>query len=262
MSNAKSVRAFDAVEQDGKVLTREQVQSFNRDGYLVLPGLVDADGLAKIKRVRDRAEKAAETRGQSFTEGPAMFELESMPEGSPRPFGLRKVQEAFLVDEEFKEVASSDRILDVVEDLIGPEVYYHSSKLMCKPADGGRRKAWHQDFAYWADMDPRQVTVWIAVDPATRENGCIQVINGSHKKGLVEHYQDVDYQIDESRIADEDITYAVMEPGDVLVFNVMILHASDPNLSPHPRLAAIVDYDANPKPAGHVLGSEAPLRTA
>lgn len=256
----QSIIAFDAVEKDGTFLRKEQVQTFNRDGYLVLPGLVDAEGIARIKRARDRAEKTAETRGKSFTEGPATFELEPMPEGAPTPFSLRKVQEAFLVDEEFREAVSTDAILDVVEDLIGPEIYYHSSKLMCKPASGGRRKAWHQDFAYWADMDPRQVTVWIAVDPATRENGCIQVINGSHKGGLVEHYQDTDYQVDESQIADEDITYAVMEPGDVLVFNVMILHASDPNLSPHPRLAAIVDYDANPKPDGHLLGSNILLR--
>ena len=165
--------------------------------------------------------------------------------------------------EAFQAVEKGGKVLDVVEDLIGSEIYYHSSKLMCKPARGGRRKPWHQDFAYWADMNAKQVTVWMAVDAATRENGCMQVIPGSHRRGLIPHHQLEDYMIDETGIEDENIVVAEMDPGDVLVFNVLTLHASDPNHSEAPRLSAIIDFDSQPKPKrGLPYGSETPIRSA
>ena len=254
--------AFEEVTRKGKTLSQNQIDHFNEHGYIILPGFLNQDEIDKIQGIKSRSEARAVEKGGSFLEGKAHYELESVanPDGV-QTMVLRKVQEVFLAEEKFKSVMASDKILDVVEDLIGSNIYYHSSKLMCKPANGGRRKPWHQDFAYWADMNTKQVTVWTAIDAATLENGCMQVMPGSHKRGLVGHHQGEDWMIDESNIPNENVVYAEMKPGDTLIFNVLTLHASDPNHSPEPRLSAIIDFDSQPKPAEHSdYGSSEPLR--
>jgi ectoine hydroxylase-related dioxygenase (phytanoyl-CoA dioxygenase family) len=249
--------------RDGKVLTLDQLRLYHDQGYLIVEGLFDANQIERIKALRFRAEKKAMAQGGSFRDGKVEYQAEpvqSDPTG--KVFALRKVQEAFLGEPDFAEVTASERVLDIVEDLIGPEIYYFSSKLMFKPAHGGSRKPWHQDFAYWAETGTRQVTVWGAIDPATQKNGCIQVIPESHKKGLLKHHQWEDYMIDEDTVKDDKVVYAEMNSGDVLFFNVLTLHASDPNRSDQPRLSTIVDFDSEPGPPDKPFGSQVPLRTA
>ena len=259
----KMVKAFQAIVRDGKALSETHLEAFNRDGYIILKGLLCPKEIERIKSCRDRAEARAGEEGGSFMEGVAHFDLEPLGgDESSGEFALRKVQEAYQVDEDFRHVTASDKILDVVEDLIGPDIYYFSSKLMCKPAQGGRRKPWHQDYAYWEGMNTKQVTVWSAIDHATTENGCMQLIPGSHRRGLIPHHQLEDYMIDEAGIENENILTAEMDAGDVLFFNVLTLHASGPNHSHAPRLSAIIDFDSKPKPRKELpFGSETPLRS-
>ncbi|MCC6581212.1 MAG: phytanoyl-CoA dioxygenase family protein [Phycisphaeraceae bacterium] len=254
--------AFTDVSLEGKTLTADQLWFFNENGYIVLKGLLTPREVDALKQLRDRASKRAEEVGGSFRDGPAHYDVEKLA-GDPtgKTLRLRKIQEVFKSEPVFRDMLSQDKLLDAVEDLIGPNIYYHSSKLMCKPARGGRRKPWHQDYAYWATMNTRQVTVWIAIDQATKENGCMQVIPGSHRRGLIEHHQLEDFQIDEAGIEKENIVFAEMEPGDVLIFSVLTLHASDTNHSPNPRLSAIIDFDSEPAPTGSALGSNTPLRS-
>lgn len=244
-----------------RTLSDEQIEGFCTDGYLLCRGLLTPAHLDRIHGVYRRAHERALATGATFRDGPAQYDLEQIGEadGDRRP-DLRKVQEIFRVDPDFRAVFSSDRILDIVADLIGDSIYYHSSKLMCKPGHGGRRKPWHQDWAYWPDMDPKQVTVWAAIDPATRANGCMQVLPGSHQAGALPHHRGEDFMIDESGIDRARVRHVEMDPGDVLFFNVLLLHASDPNHSPAARLASIVDYEARPRPDGHQYGSDEPLR--
>ncbi len=247
-----------------KTITPEQLNQYQEDGYLILPGLLDADEIGRIQGVRARAEEEARQHGPKFRKGRASYDLEPLAsDPTGRSLALRKIQEVYYSEPDFAAVAASGKILDVVEDLIGPEIYYHSSKLMFKPARGGRRKPWHQDFAYWADMNTQQVTVWGAIDAATKENGCIQVIPGSQKEGLIPHHHWEDYMIDETGIEKRHIVYAEMAPGDVLFFNVLTLHASAPNNSDQPRLSIIIDFDSQPKPREDLpYGSTTPLRSA
>ncbi len=242
-------------------LTSEQLEQYENDGYLIIRKLLNKDELTKIQAIRQRVEAEAHEHGSTYQHGAALYDLEpvsSDPTG--KKMALRKIQEVYHVEPDFKAVAASDKILDIVAELIGPDIYYHSSKLMFKPAHGGRRKPWHQDFAYWQEMNTRQVTVWSAIDGATRENGCIQVIPGSHKQGLIPHHHLEDYMVDESDIDSTQVVYAEMEPGDVLFFNVLTLHASAPNNSDKPRLSTIIDFDSQPKPRRSRLGSDIPLR--
>ena len=254
---------FKEVSGKGKILTQSQIDRFNEDGFIILPAFLDANEVKIMQGIKVQAERVATENGGSFTDGKASYDVETLEKpGGMAEMALRKVQEIFPENQDFRDVMGSDKILDVVSDLIGPEVYYHSSKLMCKPAKGGRRKPWHQDYAYWSDMNTNQVTVWTAIDAATRENGCMQIIPGSHKRGLIEHHHGEDWMIDEVNISDENIEFAEMNPGDTLIFNVLALHASDPNHSSKPRLSAIIDFDSQQKPEGHKeFGSLKPLRS-
>lgn len=246
-------------------LTDDQLNQYQEDGYLVIRGLMNEAELEKIQAIRARAEAEAVRRGGSYHDGAAHYDLEPLAsDPTGQTMALRKIQGVYGSEPDFRAVAASDKVLDIVQQLIGPDVYFHSSKLMFKPARGGRRKPWHQDYAYWTQMkQARQVTVWGAVDPATRANGCIQVIPGSHKEGLIPHHQWEDYMIDESGIEQREIVYAEMAPGDVLFFDVLTLHASDPNESDQPRLSFIIDFDSKPKPKEDLpFGSTTPLRTA
>ncbi|NQU38613.1 MAG: phytanoyl-CoA dioxygenase family protein [Lentisphaerae bacterium] len=254
--------AFTEVPLTGKTLTPEQLAFFNDNGYVLLRGFFSEQEMQAMKELRDRATARAGEAGGSFHDGPAHYDVEPLAsDPTGKTMGLRKIQEAYQVEPAFREVMAQDKLLDIVEDLIGPNIYYHSSKLMCKPGNGGRRKPWHQDFAYWSGMQPNQVTVWTAVDKATTENGCMQLIPGSHKRGLIEHHQIEDLQIQEDSLADEDILVAEMDPGDTLIFSVLTLHASDPNLSPHSRLSCIIDFDSAPAPEGSQMGSSVPIRS-
>ncbi len=262
MSKPTSHVSFTEVSLQGKTLTPEQLAFFNDNGYLILPGFLNEQEVEAIASLRDSAVARATEKGGSFFDGTTHYDMEKLKsDPTGKTLGLRKIQGVFQAESTYRDIFSQARVLDVIEDLIGPNIYYHSSKLMCKPGDGGRRKPWHQDFAYWSTMNPKQVTMWVAIDAATLENGCIQVIPGSHKRGLIEHSHLEDFQIDEGGIGQEKIVYAEMKPGDALIFSVLTLHASDPNLSPNSRLGAIIDYDCEPVSAeNNQYGSTTPLR--
>lgn len=234
-----------AIQTRPTTLDRAQQASYHEQGYLIVRGLLDAEDLAACTAIHHQATiqgRAGLAAGGA--KGGLDWEHETDVDGLPV---LRKVDQPFIHFESFRRIFTSRKVLGVVHDLLdSPELYYHSSKMMCKPPRVGRRKPWHQDYAYWSDMQPRQLTLWVAIDAATRENGCIQVIPGSHKRGLLKHEQIEDWQIREDGIEQETIVHAEMAPGDALFFDVLTLHASDPNRSDASRLSAIIDYDANP----------------
>ncbi len=261
MCSPAQAGSFQPISLEGRTLSPQLLQQFNRDGYLIVPGLLNAEEIARMKDLHARAEALAQEHGESFHKDGAHYDVEQLAAGHPegKTVGLRKIQEVFKSEAAFAAVMANPRILAVVEDLIGEQIYYHSSKLMCKPAYGGRRKPWHQDWAYWQEMNTKQVTVWIAIDPSTRENGCMQIIPGSHLRGYIEHSHQEDYMIEECGIEQEQIVFAEMNPGDALIFNVLALHASDPNNSARNRLSGIIDFDSQPPPEGHYYGSATPL---
>ena len=86
-----------------------------------------------------------------------------------------------------------DRVLDLVEPIIGPDIALFSSHFICKPAGTGKRVPWHEDSAYWGNaLEPMKVvTVWLAIDPSTTANGCMYVVPRSHDDGYSE-YEPVD----------------------------------------------------------------------
>ena len=148
-------------------------------------------------------------------------------------------------------VARSERIVDTMEQLLGDEVYHYHSKMSIKQPRTGGAWAWHQDYGYWYQnscLFPDMASAFIAVDPNTRENGCLQVLKASHKMGRIEHGRfgdqtGADPERVEAASALMDLVYVELNPGDTLFFHSNLLHRSDQNTSEHPRWSLICCYN-------------------
>ena len=148
--------------------------------------------------------------------------------------------------------ARCDSVVRTAEKILEGEVYHYHSKMIMKDAKIGGAWAWHQDYGYWYQngvLAPLLCSASIAVDRATRENGCLQVIDGSHLLGRIDHILSGDQAgADPERVQEIlkrlPLTYVEMEPGDVLFFHANLLHRSDDNRSDHPRWSMICCYNA------------------
>jgi ectoine hydroxylase-related dioxygenase (phytanoyl-CoA dioxygenase family) len=149
-----------------------------------------------------------------------------------------------------------------MEVLLDGEVYHYHSKMILKDPKIGGAWEWHQDYGYWYQngcLQPLLSSVMIAVDPAKRRNGCLQVLRQSHHLGRIDHKQTGDQAGAEMERVKEalkifDLVYVEMEPGDALFFHCNLLHRSDQNRSPNPRWSLICCYNAarnNPYKESH-----------
>lgn len=147
--------------------------------------------------------------------------------------------------------ARCKKLVNRVEELLGGEVYHYHSKMVLKDAKVGGAWAWHQDYGYWYQNGlffPDLCSVMIAVDKATKANGCLQVIRGSHKMGRVNHILSGDQAgADMERVNEvlkvREKIYCEMEPGDALFFHSNLLHASAQNNSDDSRWSMICCYN-------------------
>lgn len=149
-------------------------------------------------------------------------------------------------------IARCERIVNRVEQLLDDEVYHYHSKMILKDAKVGGAWAWHQDYGYWYQnglLFPNLCSVMIAVDKATEENGCLQVLKGSHKMGRINHILSGDQagadleHVEEAKKQLETIQ-CEMNPGDALFFHPNTLHCSASNLSDKARWALICCYNS------------------
>jgi ectoine hydroxylase-related dioxygenase (phytanoyl-CoA dioxygenase family) len=138
-----------------------------------------------------------------------------------------------------------------MEQLFDDEVYHYHSKMSIKQPRTGGAWSWHQDYGYWYQngcLYPDMGSAFIAVDPNTKENGCLQVLKGSHKLGRVEHGRFGDQTgADPERVKEAakvmELVYVELDPGDTLFFHSNLLHRSDQNTSEHPRWSLICCYN-------------------
>jgi len=145
-------------------------------------------------------------------------------------------------DTGFLNYARHPAILDMVEQVLGPDFALWNSSFFAKPAGNGKRTPWHQDGEYWPIRPLATCTVWIAVDAATPENGCLRVISGSHQERRLRRHRTVaagDVTLTQELQPEEyDERLAVdleLAPGQVSLHDVFLLHGSEANTSDRPR---------------------------
>ena len=154
-------------------------------------------------------------------------------------------------DDIYGMISRGRRMVDAMEQLLRDEVYHYHSKMMLKEPKVGGAWEWHQDYGYWYQngcLFPDMISGLIAVDRATKENGCLQFLKGSHKMGRIEHGRfgeqtGADPERVKEAINRMEMVYFEAEPGDVLFLHGNSLHASAANTSPNPRWSLICCYN-------------------
>lgn len=149
-------------------------------------------------------------------------------------------------------VARSEKIVNICEHLLGGELFhFHAKAILKKPSIGGQF-VWHQDYGYWYKQGfpfPDMMTVSIAVDENTKENGCLQVLRSSHKCGRLDHgFYEGEQMAEPERVSKLKeklkLEYVELNQGDAIFFHANLLHSSGNNTSSKQRLAYAIAYSA------------------
>jgi ectoine hydroxylase len=219
------------------VIADDLVASYHEDGYVLIKNMLDAEETGLLSRA------AREDR---------ILDQHSFGKGDGEGGTVRLSLWNHPTDTIYGMITRSESVVGTAEKLLGDEAYHYHSKMIMKDAKVGGAWAWHQDYGYWYQngvLFPHITSAYIAVDRATKENGCLQVIRGSHKLGRIEHGLTGDQAgADQERVNEIlkrlDLVYVEMEPGDTLFFHANLLHRSDQNHSDNPRWSMICCYNA------------------
>jgi ectoine hydroxylase-related dioxygenase (phytanoyl-CoA dioxygenase family) len=218
-------------------LSAADIDGWERDGYLLVRGLFDSQEMQSLLEYakNDQSLLAAAYARKDSTGQETKLALWNHP--TEDLYGL---------------FSRSPRIVDRMEQLLGGEVYHYHTKMMLKEPLVGGAWEWHQDYGYWYHngcLFPLLASCLIAVDRATKDNGCLQVIKGSHQMGRIDHGRTgdqtgADMERVEAALERMELVYIEAGPGDALFFHSNLLHRSDQNRSPNPRWSLICCYNA------------------
>lgn len=221
-------------------LTSEQAREYHDAGSVLAKGFFDPAEIDLLRRAaKEDHELDRRSFGRADGEG-GVVRLSLWNHPGDGVYGM---------------FARCERLVRSCETLLGGEVYHYHSKMILKDAKVGGAWAWHQDYGYWYQngvLEPLLTSVFIAVDPCTRANGCLQVVKNSHHCGRITHELTGDQAgADRDRVSEVlkrperfPLVYVEMDPGDALFFHPNLLHRSDQNTSDHPRWAMICCYNA------------------
>ncbi len=197
-------------------------KAYNRDGFLSPVKLL---GLEDARKHRIRMEAAEESLGSLHYKSKIHTLLTS-------PYVLATLPAA----------------LDVVEALIGPDILLYNVTYIIKEPNTATHVSWHQDLTYWGLSDDDQVSMWLALSPATLDSGCMQMLPGSHINGMLPHEATDDASnvlLQGQTVKDIDTGNAVactLEPGEASFHHGWTLHASMPNISNDRRIGLNIQY--------------------
>jgi phytanoyl-CoA hydroxylase len=248
-------------------LTAQEVADLNDDMAAMVRSLYEKAKSGELPVKRGNWDNMRNYSGYKISEGdekPSLL-LEPDVEFDPRTasFDLvdqsyRKISYMACRSAAFKALSENPRLIAFLEALLGPKPIVYGDQALCKPARIGSAKPWHQDSAYfnYAPYDAG-VDVWIALDDAEVENGCMFVLPGGHKQGPKRHIHRDDCLIDEGRLDYSHAAPVELQAGGILLFSVLLPHYTPPNHSDRRRRAAQLFYrGGNTKlvtPAEHYL---------
>lgn len=222
------------------VPSKAEMRAYEVDGYFVRKGFLSPE---EVTDFRESSRRQLEEESKSDS---VMKKADSSGNAT-----LLKLWN-HAGDDKYGMLARDERMVRMSEALIGEEIYLYSHKMTMKqPREGGAWE-WHQDYGYWYNngcLSPEMLSIYVSLDPANKENGCLQVLRGSHSLGRLNHVrQDGQTNVEaaylEAAVERFEHVYVEMEPGDALVFHCNLLHRSDANNSDTYRWGYICSYNA------------------
>ena len=210
-------------------LTQDQIDRYRQDGYVTPVSAISAERAGALKSRYDALRALGETE--------ATATLRSKPH---------------LVLPWLYDLVLDPAVTEPVSAILGPNLLAWGSSFFAKPAGDPGYVTWHQDANYWG-LEPHEVlTAWIAFSPRRRENGCMRMIPGSQDAGALDHRdtfakdnlltrgQEVAVEVDEARAVD-----IILEPGEMSLHHIGIVHGSEANISAIPRIGFAIRYIAS-----------------
>ena len=225
------MKAEDILALDPLVLSQDQRESYFENGYILVERAVDQTWLDRLRATVD--ELVEETR--AITQSDKKWDLE--PDHSAAAPRLRRLSSPNDHHPTFWEFASKSPVVDIVADLVGPNVKFHHSKLNFKWAKGGEEVKWHQDIQFWPHTNYSPLTVGLYLYDCDDTQGPLGVIPKSHQGPLYDQYdaggkwRGCLSDADSSKLDDSTAVYMPGPAGSITIHNCRTIHGSRPNQS-------------------------------
>lgn len=224
------------------------IEFFHREGYLAVENALDPGRVEAARQAVDDLidGKNPAFRGVQLEAGIGGAAAAADMEPAEKRRAVRKLMSFVDYDERLGGLAADAGLLGLVERLMGDgPVLFQDMALLKGP--GGREKPWHQDCAYFnLPLDTAVIGVWLALDSATVDNGCLHILPGTHREGPVEHFKMRDWQICDTRVETRRDIAVPLEAGGCLLWHGMLHHGSPANSTDTTRRALQFHY----KPQG------------
>lgn len=232
-----------------QVLTPEQKAKFESQGFLPYGPFLRPEKIQQLGEAIDAiASGEIDYPKELIRWEPQAAELAG---STPRKNLVNQIRYPHRHVRLFFEHAADPAILDVVEDLLGPEIVLYNTQALLKPAYHGVSQPWHQDSAYWPIRPFQLITCWIALDEATVENGCMRFIPASHQLGLLPHKAGralshasggTAAAVQEVEVDESQATAVPAKPGWGSFHHCLTVHGTTANTTPFRRRALISHY--------------------
>lgn len=234
--------------QQGAILTAEQITNFQRDGYLVISGLLPDELAATMKSVANEHVKVQLA--------PIEYEVDVQYPGAPQNAAslggetTRRLLHAYARHEAFRDWATAPEISGALSDLFsGKDILLsqcHHNCVMTKHPGFSSATLWHQDNRYWSFDEQNLISVWTALGDETKENGCLRVIPGSHNLSLEPGCFDAALflrpDLAQNKKLIQKSVRVELQQGDVLFFHSKLFHAAGRNLTADVKYSLVYTY--------------------
>jgi len=222
------------------MLNSHQIDFYNLNGYLSIDNVYSD---SQIKSLSDITNEFVE-KSRLVTEENDMFALESNHSANnPR---LTRIKSPHKFHSIYEQAMKDDKMLDILQDLIGKDIRIQGTKLNMKMPGGGRQVEWHADWGHYPHTNDDLLAVGISLDDSTKENGCLIVMPRSHKWTATSHHEDGFFvgAVDIDSIDMQKAVHVTSKAGGISIHHVRTLHGSAPNMSDKPRRLLLLEFSA------------------
>lgn len=215
-------------------LTQEQIDFFHEQGYLPYGPILDDNEIEELRQEYDEVFRRAQqdNRLRNLAGG------DENAEGGQQMFQIMQMCERSI---QFRRLLYHERILDIVQDLIGPNIMLFHDQALYKPARTGGPIFWHQDNAYWKCAPANLVSCWLTLDPVVRENGAMQMIPGSHLKPAHHEHSGTDILL-KTDTGNAQPVVVDLPAGGCMFHHCQTLHSTEPNTTEQQRRAFAIHF--------------------